>query len=491
MSNALFIKRRYHNVGNKPDETVESFLKKQRRWFQQTLAAGLSFGMLGIIGVVLSFIYDLSNSQTSATVLATCLILGLAFCFMVAIPLIAGSVQLLGSYRRCSNGHLGRWVITLRGIYHRFGKSTPRFVAWADVHSVRYNDRKNQIVIETGDVSLVIMRWLPDQECTRILPFLNKLLELLKPFQINTESLLSLQEKERKKLVVAQYSPVSEAINLLGLIVFYSTAAFSVGLLIVKLTHEYIRSLGVEPEHEISWFGVVLAWVLMPVAFVLWRKLKRFNRQKNDKIYQSLLSGETVKNGINQFPSKFEMPPRTLTAAARRRIRFTWLSMLGLVLALLWVIFAMCDALSSDENIAANLIFLFFAFISTLLTIYVWSAAGKIIRLLEQGVAVRGILRNIAANQIKVKLFDEYSETLELTSEKMLLQEMVGQSVTAFINPDNLKDAIIFENNVPAVISYDITTNTFDTDSKLPYFQLPLCILFAVAIVFFIYLILV
>ncbi|MDR3109568.1 MAG: hypothetical protein LBU65_07775 [Planctomycetaceae bacterium] len=183
MPDSFFAKRRYHNAGNKPDETVESYLKKQQYEFR--LAFGLSFllGILGIIGFVLLRQLDDSRPASSilevvAVLVTTCLIC----CPLIAIPCLVISVAGIRLHRDCSRGFLGRWVITSHGIHHRFGKSPARFAAWSDVHTVQYDARKKQIIFETGTVPLVIATWVTKSEHTEytpILPFLNKLVELL------------------------------------------------------------------------------------------------------------------------------------------------------------------------------------------------------------------------------------------------------------------------------------------------------------------------
>ncbi|MDR3109567.1 MAG: hypothetical protein LBU65_07770 [Planctomycetaceae bacterium] len=59
---------------------------------------------------------------------------------------------------------------------------------------------------------------------------------------------------------------------------------------------EYIRQMGIEPDTHWSWIFAAGCFVLTPVAFWICRKVRRYHQQKVGKIYQSLLSGETLES---------------------------------------------------------------------------------------------------------------------------------------------------------------------------------------------------
>jgi hypothetical protein len=184
---------------------------------------------------------------------------------------------------------IGRWVITSRGIYHRFGKSPARFVAWSDVHAVRYDDQKRQIILETADTPFVITRYMPESVKTSVLPFLNKLIEFLEPFPITIEPLLVLQKNIRRRFVVGQYCSRSQIIEISTLPLFGGAAMISV-VLLLKKWYEF----GIGPKVGVSWFVIGTLCVLTLFAFVLWQQVRRYHQQKVEKIYQSLLSGERM-----------------------------------------------------------------------------------------------------------------------------------------------------------------------------------------------------
>jgi hypothetical protein len=279
MSNPFFAKRRYHNAGNKPDETVESFLKKER--FGLLLCLGL--GILGVIGMVALIRYP---------ALPTVWFICVALCSYPAIPCIIIFLASHPTFKNYSLGLSGRWVITSHGIHHRFGKSPARFVAWSDVHAVRCNERKKQIILETADAPLVITTWALEPEHIPILPFLNKLIELMKPLPIDVESLIQLQEKERKKYIAETYCPVTDGFNRLHSLLTWGLPTVGLGVAINVYVQEQIRQMGIEPVTHFSWIFAAACFVLTPIAFCLCRKIKRYHENKDEIIYQSLLSGK-------------------------------------------------------------------------------------------------------------------------------------------------------------------------------------------------------
>ncbi|GHT14907.1 hypothetical protein FACS1894170_12280 [Planctomycetales bacterium] len=299
MSNLFFTKRRYHNAENKPDETVESFLKKKRFAMSLCLGLGIPLGILGVIGMVSLFRYP------DPPVWIACL----AVCSLAAIPFIAVCLESYRNFKDCSLGLLGRWVITSHGIHHCFGKSPARFVTWSDVHAIRYDARKKQIILETADTPLAISTWAQKPVDTPILPFLNKLIEILESLPINIEPLLSLQEKERKKYIAQTYCPVTDGFNELHLLLTWGLPVVGLGVAINVYVQEYIRQSGIEPDTHFSGLFAAACFVLTPISFYVCRAIKHYHVNKVETIYQSLLSGETVEildeqKGILNLPLK-------------------------------------------------------------------------------------------------------------------------------------------------------------------------------------------
>ncbi|GHT21273.1 hypothetical protein FACS189419_01910 [Planctomycetales bacterium] len=197
-------------------------------------------------------------------------------------------------------------------------------------------------------------------------------------------------------------------------------------------------------------------------------------------------------NKTTDTPKEFGQPTRTITDAAKKRMCFTRQSVVGLG----WLYIgagAFFLIPAADWDFWKGFFFIWFSAFGCLSILLEWLAGRKAIRLLERGVAVSGIVRKVPTlTKIQVELLDEQKDILNMPLKNAYLRSkepinnLVGQSVTAFINPVNRKEAILFENNVPVAVSYDITTNTFDSDFKQPYFLLPFAVLFVIAVIIFV-----
>jgi hypothetical protein len=463
MSTGFFTKRRYHSAGNKPEETLDSYLKKQPRWLWLLIGLCFFFGIPGVVGLVFMFYYG--------EPLKVC-VTGLSFCLYPAIICFVFYLQIYRSYKACSLGWFGRWFITRRGIYYRFGKSPPKFVNWTKIYAIQCDDRKRQIVLKTNSVPLIITIWTREKyDCTEFLPFLNQFIETLNLLPIKIEPLLQLQEKEQKKYIAEHFCAVSKNFYLIFCVFLLGLASMTLMTLTVKILqeiiHGIIQEIDIEPEREISWLYVAALFISTLLMFLIWWKIKIYHRQWVENIYRSFLSGEMLEEVYAS--TKFELPPRTITAAARKRLFFGWISIFGWFFIFIGIAVMIGTAtqypFDSDIEISGLIFGVALMLFGWTLNFTKWEMGRKTVRLFECGIAVSGRVSKITPSRTWIKLSDKWGGLTVLVRENPIQRLSPGLCVTVFINPEKPKQLVLFEDR-PFGISYDPATNTFDVACK-------------------------
>jgi len=478
----IYARRRYHTAGNNPKGARDQ-LERWRRNTSRVLTP-LTFlsGATGLSGFF-------AMMQYKGNDVPTWLGLGTLFISLAAIVCSAIWVDHRRKSREYDLGGFGRWIITAFGLFYRYGNDPHRFVAWEEFRGVRFNSQKSQIYLETHDKPIVIsVRIREKHDCTDFLPFLNLLVERLEKHSHldsgTLESLIDLRDLHRKRVLFRELNPWAPLYSLAPLV-------FSSFLLFVMIAagEIYAYSLG-KPSIEIVWFRpCVLVIFCLSCAYghLVDRRKCRLRERKINDIYNALtqpFSGEQ-KCDTESKKLQFEAAPRIITSQARKRLLFTWGTVMGWCFILFWGFLFFITSQEENARIADYVCLSTFAFLGFVVILYEWELGRKAIALLTNGYTATGRIRKCTPNRITVELSPEYGGCFTVMREAVLRNLQVGDPVTVFIDPQNPKRKIIYE-LTPTAVMYCQDTNSFDTNSRLPQLHWLFVMMFSVLVAYFV-----
>ena len=171
----VFARRRYHEVGNRRNDTVE---KRQR--YERTKNIVLwSMAIVFTPLLIALFIYMEQNYAPNEPLPEWLVFMSIPFTLFSIYPcmfLILTSITPPPCF--------GRWIIAFGGMFSRYGKSPHRFIPFSSLRNVRIERLKSEfavITFETDQEPIRIPANIVDRTRTdtALLPFLNVLIDCL------------------------------------------------------------------------------------------------------------------------------------------------------------------------------------------------------------------------------------------------------------------------------------------------------------------------
>ena len=282
----LFARRRYHEAGNRPADTIE---KRQKRERIPTLLLWIGAIVFTLFAVTL-WIYALIRDP-----LLDWLTLPAGFSSLLSILLwLILLLDFLSTRQSC-----GRWIIAFDGIFYRYGKSPHRFVPLASLRNIRVKKSKNgarffsSIVFDTDQEPLRIEgQTLADNKPTDFLPFLNYLIDRLTQSGWSSADLTPLLELQR---FYQRRSIFARCIFLRGFVFVLGGCGFLIlSFGIVFLCKLYIIPHIINLPFPLFLFAVFAMCMLVvcPIAIVYFFQWERWKNKKIDAMIQTLAEGE-------------------------------------------------------------------------------------------------------------------------------------------------------------------------------------------------------
>ena len=188
----LFARRRSHEAGNRPTDTIE---KRQKRERMETLAIGI--GAIVFTPILVALLVYMFHLEKMREPLPWWLILSTYFVIIISIPSCMFAIDRLVNPRPSC----GRWIIAFEGIFYRYGKSPHRFVPLDSLRNVRIEKPQSLfpvVVFDTNQETLRIgARVNADSKPTEFLPFLNYLIARLRQSGWSNAELIPLLDLQR------------------------------------------------------------------------------------------------------------------------------------------------------------------------------------------------------------------------------------------------------------------------------------------------------
>ena len=285
LKSQLFARRRWHEIGNPPNDTLE-----QRRKRDRIVLVAVWVGAIVFTPIFFALLVYLPISLAPGEVLPLGfgLMIGLMICFVEILSLYS-CCHLIVTFLNPKPG-LGRWIIFNDGIFYRYGKSPHRFVSFSSFCNVRVEQPNHfgVIVFDTTNEPLRISIRTREGHCrsdTHVLPFLNFLIDRLQQNGWKETDLASLCELRR----ICQSRIVEEQYFLY--MVWLMMACFFAPLLCVLLFYRYIVLLSYP---VILWAIPVCILVVLSMGFALKSRLERWKNKKIAEKLHSLCSSEPV-----------------------------------------------------------------------------------------------------------------------------------------------------------------------------------------------------
>ena len=281
----LFARRRSHEAGNRPTDTIE---KRQKRERMETLAIGI--GAIVFTPFLVALLVYTFHLEKMREPLPWWLILSTYFVIIISIPSCMFAIDRLVNPRPSC----GRWIIAFSGIFHRYGKSPHRFVPLDSLRNVRVEKPQSLfpvVVFDTDQEPLRIGEQIrADRKPTEFLPFLNYLIARLRQngwSSTDLTPLLNLQQIHQRRVVHRQYFQFT---------VWLMMACYFVPCFCVFPFFSYILNL--VPYPAILWVGIlcvaVVGFAVYSIGSALNSRLKRWKNKKIDAMIRTLAEGENV-----------------------------------------------------------------------------------------------------------------------------------------------------------------------------------------------------
>ena len=485
LAKRLFERRYHHTVRYGDYETFEQLEKKCRNYCRTLLAVVMLIGLPSLLAILLAAIC----ADSFFSPLPDWVIVPFLLFMCIGFP---SSVALLEHWRfrkECDIRGFGMWTVDKRHLSQFYGKETLS-CKLDSITNIRVNRRMSQIYFDTNDGQIIVScRLANKRDSSQFLPFLNAIIERLSKYPVDISPLLVVQETLRKNLIfcselLRQYlwSQLAFVVAPLWIIAVLSTSV-----------RDYIEVDGVTPTFEAIVLGGFLAIVLLLVAFFIYlgRRINQRHKIFADKIYESLIAAPSVNKKKKR--SLFNAPPRIITVAARRRLRFGWGGLLGACMAsLLWCfivgIAVSIPELTVGERLYGYFFTSLFALLGVLIVICDRQKGNRYAHLLENGVTIYGRIKRISTFKITVRTSPEYGGMITLANDEDFCDLELGERVLIFIDPQDHTKRFLYKQATEAVF-YDAATNTFDAKSRLLVFQLPLAIAFCATFIWFVVLV--
>lgn len=279
LKSQLFSRRRYHEIGNRPDETVEQWQRRERwQWaitwgvavVSTPIFIGLFWFMIRNYGPreQLPFWFLLAFYPVFLTSLPSCMMI---LCFSVLRPKESS----------------GRWIIFGQGIFYRYGKSSHTFIPFSEVYHIRVEKPRSGfscIVLETDSQTLRISERSSNArpgDTKDFLPFLNLLVERMRqfcPMDNETENPLELQTIIRRRITERYCCRIAD---------YLVMAAYALPLLLLFPLYPLIQKV----EYPLIW-GVMfgLCFPIVTLGWLLNGFVERWKNRRIDRIIKSLES---------------------------------------------------------------------------------------------------------------------------------------------------------------------------------------------------------
>jgi len=266
----LFACRRYYEVDNRRNDTVER--RQKRDWIIVRV-----IGMLAIVFTPITIALYVYMSQNYAPREPLPWQLGVSmYCVtLISVPSCMITISILVLPKPC----FGRWIIVHAGIFHRYGKSPHRFVPFSSLRSVRVERPKSQfavIVFETDHEPLRISERnfssnKPKPNDGDFLPFLNFLIDRLQRNDWNETAMAPLLDRQRmyqERRVWRRYLRYTQWLTM--------TCYFLPLFCILP----FYRYLCMVPYPAIKWVVVLCCLVVALIGLALSSRCERWTNKK-------------------------------------------------------------------------------------------------------------------------------------------------------------------------------------------------------------------
>ncbi len=275
----IFARRRFHQIGNRVDETLEQWHRRERG--ERTIVWIIAIISTPILITLLHYMHQTYGPREP-----------LPFWFVVvSFPLIIAStsscMMILVFFFLRPRESLGRWIIFGKGILHKYGKSPHRFVPFSSIRRIRVempNSRFSCIIFETASEPLRISECSSNAnvgDTKEFLPFLNLLIERLQQDGSNAveiEKLTELHTIIRRRIVFLHCCQYYDWLMM---------AAYFAPLLLVIPLYPFIQKM----EYPVIWFAVIATCLLVfTLRSVLNAFVQRWKNYRIDCIIESLSS---------------------------------------------------------------------------------------------------------------------------------------------------------------------------------------------------------
>ena len=276
LKSQLFARRRYHEAGNRPADTVEQRQKRERI---ETLVARTG-AIVGTPIFIVLFVYMFHPKELPWWFAPSYFVTLIISSFSCAM-LLSQFTQPCPSY--------GRWIIAFDGIFYRYGKSPHRFVPFAFLRNVRVESPKSGFAVVVFDTDQEPLRIGEDihvsRKPTEFLPFLNYVIDRLRQngwSNVNLTPLLDLQRIIQRRIVHRQCFQYTN---------YLMMACYFVPLLCILPLYSYIAAV---PYPAILWVVAFCILVACLVGFALNSRLERWKNKKIDALIQTLAEREKL-----------------------------------------------------------------------------------------------------------------------------------------------------------------------------------------------------
>ena len=275
----LFARRRSHEAGNRPTDTIEKRRKRER---METLA--IRIGAIVCTPIFITALVYICHSETHESMPWWCLP-SLFFAYLIGLPSWAFTIDRLVNPRPSC----GRWIIAFSGIFYRYGKSPHRFVPLDSLRNPRVEKPQSPfpvVIFDTDQEPLRIGEQIrADRKPTEFLPFLNYLIDRLRQNEWSSTDLtplLNLQQIHQRRVVHRQCFQFT---------VWLMMACYFVPCFCVSSFSPLIHTV---PYPAILWVLAFCILVVCFIGFALNSRLERWKNKKIDAMIQTLAEGENV-----------------------------------------------------------------------------------------------------------------------------------------------------------------------------------------------------
>jgi len=272
----LFARRRYHEAGNRRNDTIEKWQKRERIG---TLL--LWIGAIVFTPIYIALWVYISHCECEPGEPAPWWF-GISFVpsMLISLPSCCGLFVKFLLPRPC----YGRWIIAFDGLFYRYGKSPHRFVPLSSLRNLRVEKPKSLFAVVVFDTDQEPLRIAErtdrkDKKPTEFLPFLNYLIDRLKQIgwsNADLTPLLKLQRVFQGRYIERKILWYTDYI----IIACYLAPVFCV--------LPFLHGIATVPDPAILWVMAFCILVVCSIGYALNSRLMRWENGKTDKILHSL-----------------------------------------------------------------------------------------------------------------------------------------------------------------------------------------------------------